>query len=230
MDKIMTALPLLLAGAAGVYYFFFLRENKKKKMVAREETAGEFINVQDIVGTTLYTLDGCLMKYIRVFPIAMELFSDREQEILTQVLTSTLSGIPGLTFKFLAVSRPIDLSPVIGEHQEILSTSTNSKQRELLRKEILELSAYATKGEAVERQFYFVLSGREKYKEALEERAIKLAEAFTNNNIEAQILERRQIIQLGYMVNHPQYVPVEGADVLNVVPMLKEKRGKENEF
>ena len=148
MDKIMTALPLLLAGAAGVYYFFFLRENKKKKTVAREETAGEFINVQDIVGTTLYTLDGCLMKYIRVFPIAMELFSDREQEILTQVLTSTLSGIPGLTFKFLAVSRPIDLSPVIGEHQEILSTSTNPHQRELLRKEIMELSAYALSGEA----------------------------------------------------------------------------------
>ena len=230
MDKIMTALPLLLAGAAGVYYFFFLRENKKKKTVAREETAGEFINVQDIVGTTLYTLDGCLMKYIRVFPIAMELFSDREQEILTQVLTSTLSGIPGLTFKFLAVSRPIDLSPVIGEHQEILSTSTNPKQRELLRKEIMELSAYALSGEAVERQFYFVLSGREKYQEALEERAKKLMEAFTGNNIEAQLLDRRQIIQLGYMVNHPQYVHVEGDDVLDAVPTLKGKKGAGNEF
>ena len=229
MDQIMTALPLLLAGAAGLTYFFFLKEGKKKKTAAKEETAGEFINVADIVGTTLYTLDGYLMKYIRIFPIAMELFSEREQEILTQVLTSSLSGIPGLTFKFLAVSRPIDLSTVINEHQEILSTSTSPKQRELLRKEILELSAYATRGEAVERQFYFVLSGREKYKEALEERAVKLAEAFTSNNIEARIIDRRQIIQLGYMVNHPQYVQAE-SDVLNAVPMLKEKKGNENEF
>lgn len=229
MDQIMTALPLLLAGAAGLTYFFFLKEGKKKKTAAKEETAGEFINVADIVGTTLYTLDGYLMKYIRIFPIAMELFSEREQEILTQVLTSSLSGINGLTFKFLAVSRPIDLSTVINEHQEILSTSTSPKQRELLRKEILELSAYATRGEAVERQFYFVLSGREKYKEALEERAVKLAEAFTSNNIEARIIDRRQIIQLGYMVNHPQYVQAE-SDVLNAVPMLKEKKGNENEF
>ena len=229
MDQIMTALSLLLAGAAGLTYFFFFKEGKKKKTAAKVETAGELINVADIVGTTLYTLDGYLMKYIRVFPIAMELFSEREQEILTQVLTSSLSGINGLTFKFLAVSRPIDLSPIIEEHQEILSTSTNPKQRELLRKEILELSAYATRGEAVERQFYFVLSGREKYKEALEERAIKLVEAFTSNNIEARIIGRRQIIQLGYMVNHPQYVQAEG-DVLNAVPMLKEKKGKGNEF
>ena len=229
MDNIITALPLLLAGAAGLTYFFFLKEGKKKKTAAREETAGEFINVADIAGTTLYTLDGYLMKYIRVFPIAMELFSEREQEILTQVLTSSLSGINGLTFKFLAVSRPIDLSPVINEHQEILSTSTSPKQRELLRKEILELSAYATRGEAVERQFYFVLSGREKYKEALEERAVKLAEAFTSNNIEARIIDRRQIIQLGYMISHPQYVQAEG-DVLDAVPMLKEKKGKGNEF
>ena len=229
MDQIMTALPLLLAGAAGLTYFFFLKEGKKKKTAAKEETAGEFINVADIVGTTLYTLDGYLMKYIRIFPIAMELFSEREQETLTQVLTSSLSGINGLTFKFLAVSRPIDLSTVINEHQEILSTSTSPKQRELLRKEILELSAYATRGEAVERQFYFVLSGREKYKEALEERAVKLAEAFTSNNIEARIIDRRQIIQLGYMVNHPQYVQAE-SDVLNAVPMLKEKKGNENEF
>lgn len=229
MDQIMTALSLLLAGAAGLTYFFFFKEGKKKKTAAKVETAGELINVADIVGTTLYTLDGYLMKYIRVFPIAMELFSEREQEILTQVLTSSLSGINGLTFKFLAVSRPIDLSPIIEEHQEILSTSTNPKQRELLRKEILELSAYATRGEAVERQFYFVLSDREKYKEALEERAIKLVEAFTSNNIEARIIGRRQIIQLGYMVNHPQYVQAEG-DVLNAVPMLKEKKGKGNEF
>lgn len=229
MDQIITALPLLLAGAAGLTYFFFLKEGKKKKTAAKVETAGELINVADIIGTTLYTLDGYLMKYIRVFPIAMELFSEREQEILTQVLTSSLSGINGLTFKFLAVSRPIDLSPIIEEHQEILSTSTNPKQRELLRKEILELSAYATRGEAVERQFYFVLSGREKYKEALEERAIKLVEAFTSNNIEARIIGRRQIIQLGYMISHPQYVQAED-DVLNAVPMLKEKKGKGNEF
>ena len=55
-------------------------------------------------------------------------------------------------------------------------------------------------------------------------------EAFTGNNIEAQLLDRRQIIQLGYMVNHPQYVHVEGDDVLDAVPTLKGKKGAGNEF
>lgn len=53
----------------------------------------------------------------------------------------------------MAVSRPVDISPLIADMQSMLREA-GEKQKELLRQEILQMSGYALSGEIVERQFY----------------------------------------------------------------------------
>lgn len=223
----MQYLTLFLLIIAGAYYFFVLAKDKpkKEKEAIGEQSANAFINIKDIGEKILYTLGGYVVVYIRVYPIAVDLYSEREKEILTRNITLALSAIGNLEFKFVAVSRPVDIAPLIREHQEMLSESKNKFQREILRKEIMELSRYATSGEVVERQFYFSLWDTEKRKEDLMERAAKFSKAFSDNKIKVEILKKKDMIRLGNMVNHPRYVHLE--EVSNIeatIPVLIGKK------
>ena len=82
----------------------------------------------------------------------MDLYSKAEKHLFIRQLTAELSDIL-YPFKFLAVSRPVDISPVITEMQSMLKNA-DDKRKELLRQEILQMSGYALSGEIVERQFY----------------------------------------------------------------------------
>mgnify|MGYP002796345518 CR=1 FL=1 len=57
-------------------------------------------------------------------------------------------------FQLLAVSRPVDISPLLSELSATLTSSSDVKQKELLKQEIVEMGAFALSGEVVERQFY----------------------------------------------------------------------------
>ena len=70
----------------------------------------------------------------------------------------------------MAVSRPVDISPLIADMQSMLKDA-GDKQKELLRQEILQMSGYALSGEIVERQFYISLW--EKYEDGVEKDLFK---------------------------------------------------------
>ncbi|WP_250277547.1 hypothetical protein [[Clostridium] colinum] len=79
-------------------------------------------------------------------------------------LTAELSEIQ-YPFKFIVVSRPVDISPIISSMQEMIKFS-NDSQKELLKKDIIEMNNFALSGDIVERQFYLVIW--EKYQESIE--------------------------------------------------------------
>ena len=114
------------------------------------------------------------------------------------------------SFKFIAVSRPVDISPLISELSELLTTS-DPKQKELLKQEILEMSTFALSGEVVERQFYVVIwdkaeQGAEK---DLLVKAKEFASNFTDNGISCDILEQQDIVRLCNLINNPAYMHLE---------------------
>mgnify|MGYP000844621419 CR=1 FL=1 len=180
---------------------------KKNKKDISMETVQEFVNVKDIRKNFLYTSDNKIFSYIRIHPIDVNLLSKREQRSKTRILTKEISVLQR-DFKFLAVSKPTDISSIIDEYQEILVTSIDQKQKEILRKEMLALSDFATTGEAMERLFYIVLW--DDYEEGMESEIMKVANdfisAYSSINIKSEVINEKEIYQLCNMINNPGYI------------------------
>lgn len=199
----------------------------KKRPVSDEtamamQTAQQFINVRDVKDKYLYTKDGLVLAYLRVHAISIDLYSRAEKNTLIRQLTAELSDIQ-YPFKFMAVSRPVDISPLISDMQGMLKTA-DDRRKELLRQEILQMSSYALSGEIVERQFYISLW--ERYEDGSEKdllkRASLLAEKFITNGIGCDVLAEKEIVRLLNLVNNPSYTHLEDTEFESNIPTLKE--------
>ncbi|MGV2794918.1 hypothetical protein GNF78_17090, partial [Clostridium perfringens] len=121
---LLPIIMLLLCLVGGGAVFFYLNmSNRKKKATSdtKQQTAHEFINVKDIRGHYLYTLDGLVLCFLKVFPVSIDLLSKSEKQHFINMLTAELSTVQ-YPFKFIAVSRPVDISPVISQLTSLLNT------------------------------------------------------------------------------------------------------------
>ena len=210
----------------GGFLLLFLKIDKRRSIpVSREQaalqTAQEFINVKDINDKILYTRDQQAFIYLRIHSISVDLYSASEKNTLIRTLSAELSDIQH-PFKFIAVSRPVDISPLIHEMTDMLSEAED-RQKELLRQEILQMSGYALSGDIVERQFYIVLW--EPYEDGceteLQKRAALLCEKFSSGGITSDVLNEKEIVRLLNLVNNPNYTHLEDAEYTASIPLLK---------
>ena len=209
----------------GSILILYINNSTNKKYKDEEdldkETAQQFINIKDINDKYLYTNEGNIMMFLRVDSISIDLYSKSEKETLIKSLTAELSEIQ-YPFKFIAVSRPVDISPIISNMQEMIKFS-NDSQKELLKKEIIEMNNFALSGDIVERQFYISLW--DKYQEGVEKelhrKAMLLAEKFTINNIGCEILNQREIMRFINLINNPYYAHLEDTDFTKDIPIIQ---------
>lgn len=213
MNPVLPIVMIVLCAIAGAVAFFFLKRPKQLKndqINENQKTAQEFVNVKDIHDRFLYTRDGQIIAYIKIHPISIDLFSESEKEQISKVLTAELSSVQK-PFKFLAVSRPVDITPLVNEYQSLLSETTDQKQKELLRHEIMEISNFATSGEVIERNFFIMLWGR--YREGIESDLIKecqeMIQKFESVNIHCDIIKEQEITRLCNSINNPAYIYYE---------------------
>ena len=193
----------------------------KQKDAPAAAAANEFINVKDICGNFLYTRDGQLLCYLKLTPISIDLYSKTEKRNIVRTLTAEMSATQ-FPFKFIAVSRPIDISPLLSELHSMLMTS-DSKQREILKAEMIEMSNFAMGGDIVERQFYIVLwdkalDGAER---ELMGRARLFAENFNGSKISCEILNQQDIVRLCNLVNNPSYTQIEDNSFEAAIPLIE---------
>lgn len=200
MPLIMIALCLL----GGIGYFFYSKLNITTKQ--DENTAQDFVNIINIKDDFLYTKDGYIMSYFKIQPISIELLSQREKENLCNRLTAELSSI-NEPFKFIAISRPVDISGLLEEYTELLHNNNDHVQKELLRKEIYEMNDYVLSREVVERQFYIALW--QKYHEDVESDILKKTKEFIKRfescGINCSLLNEGEIVGLCSLVNNSIY-------------------------
>ncbi len=196
---------------------------KKNKIDNKKETAQDFVNVKDIKDKFLYTRDEKIISYIQINAIDINLLSKREKQTLARTLTAELTS-ERKTFKFIAVSRPVDISPLLTEYQNIISNTTNQKQKELLRHEMYSISNFALSGEVVERQFYIMLW--EDYEEGIErdilKRAMEFASKLESSSIKCSILTENKIVRLCNLINNPAYTNIEDTSFEPTIPFLKD--------
>jgi len=202
----------------------FLKKDKKKSketLNKDEQTANEFVNVKDIKDRFLYTRDGQIIMYIKINPISIDLFSEREKKQLNKTLTAEISS-EQKPFKFLAVSRPVDISPLINEYTQIIASTSDQKQKDLLRNEMMVMSNYALSGDVVERQFYIMLW--EEYEEGVErdlsKRCYEFISKFESGSIRCEILKEQDIVRLCNLINNPAYSNIEDTEFEATIPIL----------
>lgn len=198
-----------------------IKKPKKIKLSKREETAQRIVNVKDIRDKFLYTMDGKIISYIQISPIDTNLFSKREKISITRILTSELTSERKI-LKLIAVPRPIDISSLLLEYQTILSETSNQKQKELLRQEMLSISSFALSGEVVERQIYIMLW--EDYEDGIERDLIKrtmdMVGKFEASGIRAAVMNESKIVRLCNLINNPAYANVESTSYESTMPFL----------
>lgn len=196
MEGLLFPIIMLAVTLVGGGIFLLVLKHQKRGNPGSGEstairTAQEFINVRDVKDKYLYTKDGMVLTFLRVHSISIDLYSKSEKHSLIRQLTAELSDIQ-YPFKFMAVSRPVDISPLIADMQSMLKDA-GDKQKELLRQEILQMSGYALSGEIVERQFYISLW--EKFEDGVEKDLFKrvslLAEKFSGNGIGCDVLTEK---------------------------------------
>jgi hypothetical protein len=214
---------LCVCAVLGAGAFFFISQSGKQKKTAvgaDQKSANEFVNVKDIRGRYLYTADGHILCFIRLNPISIDLYSKGEKQTLMKMLTAELSAVQ-YPFKFLAVSRPIDISPLIGELSGLMSDA-GTVQKELLKQELSVMNGYAGSGEIVERQFYLSIWGD--YGEGCERdmlsRARELCAVFENGGLTCEITGEEEMTRLIGLINNPSRAHLEDTDFSEDIPVV----------
>jgi hypothetical protein len=206
---------VILCLLSGIGFFIIKKSSFSSRKNNGVSTAQEFINVMDIKDNFLYTLDGYVMSYINITPLSIELLSEKEKENLEISITAEFRNLDK-PFKFIAASRPVDISGLLEEYKKIISESDNQVQKILLRKEIYVMSDYALSGEVLQRKFYIMLW--EKYRSGIEDELLKrtkdFAKRFENNNIKSSILGKSEIITVINLINNPHYESLEEGEMI----------------
>jgi dimeric dUTPase (all-alpha-NTP-PPase superfamily) len=178
---------------------------RKEEVDKRIQTASEFINIKDIKGSVLYTLDNHIFSYIKLQPISIDLLSDSEKRILINTLTAELSS-ETKPFKFFAISQVVDMSKLKNQLYNVLNTTSDNIRRRLINEEITQIAGFALSGEIIERQFFVIVWERltEDGELVLKRRATELAYKFQSCGVNADLLNQNRIYHLAKLFAHPQ--------------------------
>lgn len=198
------------------------KKNEPEKEDIVKATAQDFTNTKDIKDKFLYTRkDGYLISYIQIESIDINLLSEREKKAKATTLSAEFSGLDK-PLKFLAISRPVDISPLLAEYQQIYSDSAGLKQKELLKHEMQSIVNFALTGEVVERQFFFLLWEKNDNGAELDlnKRSLEIVGMLESAGIKAHILNEKSIVRLCNLVNNPAFVNLEDMNVGPTIPFI----------
>lgn len=225
------AVAVITLALCGGFLWWFKRSEEKKRTrrhseeeeerkLAAQKTAQEFVNAKDIGNNCLYALDGMIFSYIKIDGLCLELYSKAEQKQICKSLSSALSQVRR-PYKYLAVSRPVDISKSLQEYEEMYSTAEGGRKK-LLRNEMRELADMVMSGETLERQHYIVIwdTVNRADEHSMSTAANDIVKKFTENGIRAELVDKKGIVKLCNLVNIPAYVHIESSDIEDTIAVL----------
>lgn len=226
-------IAILLAIITGGAFLLIvsLKQKKEKKAKTEEKqtkkkSAQEFLNIKKIENGYLYSADGWIYSFLKITPIPVDLLSGGEEKALINNLTASLSGYTE-EWNLIALSRTVDISPILGQYQDIKSTTGDRIQKELLKQEERELTRFAMDGEVNERQFYIRLAQEyrtdDDSEKELNQKTDDFASRLINCGIRTEKLKKPDIIRLNNLIHNPAVAVYEDFED-NYMPFLRKER------
>lgn len=165
-------------------------------------TVNEFVNVSDIRDIFLYTTDGYLFCYLRIFPFNLDLLSNQERKALATRIASEFDG-DRKDFAYESFPRELDLDG----YKNHLKQKRAECLEQLGRKNIIDAILYQAaelsgNHENFEHQHFYKIwtaaaNGNKAAAEAeLRERLHNLKAVYTDAQIGCAVMEEREIIKL----------------------------------
>lgn len=194
---------------------------KKKDKNSITTTAQQEINILDIKNNLIYTRDNLIISVIKINSLNMQLFSKKELLNKVKEITSELST-ETKEFKMTSIARPVDVGTLIDYLREILSNTTDSIQKRLLRENIRETLNLTLVGDAVERQNLLIISENltDNAEQEIQKRAREIVQKFNNCGMKLEILNDQYLIQICNSFTNMSVATKEDSDYQDYIPSL----------
>lgn len=179
-------------------------------------TANRFLNIKDIQGNFLYTIDGKVLAYLKIYPKNCKLMSKEEQKTHAQILTRNFAS-ELKPFKLYFTNRPVNLQKNQDYQAELMDKEKNALKFSLQGKRSRSFGNLSVRGKALESEIYLIVWGdnTEYIEQELMKRLNDLKMKFTNSGYRTEILEEKLIIQLVNSYTNPDVAYIENQDYLD---------------
>lgn len=178
-------------------------------------TVNKFLNIKDIQGNFLYTIDGKVLAYLKIYPKNCKLMSKEEQKNHAQILTRNFAS-ELKPFKLYFTNRPVNLQRNQDYQAYLMDKEKNSLKFTLQGRRSRSFGNLSVRGKALESEIYLIVWGEntEYIEQDLIKRLNDLKMKFTNSGYRTEILEERLIIQLVNSYTNPDVAYIENQDYL----------------
>lgn len=197
--------------------------NNKKEIENQNEsnTANLFLGIKDIQNGFLYTIDGFVLSYLKIFPKNLKLMSKYDQMLHAKKLSAELSS-ERKPFKLYLTNRPLDVT-AMNDYQATLADNEKDNQKQYLiqcRKN--NLYNLASTGQSLEGEVFIIIWEKDSdyVEDSLIKRINELNLKLTNAGYQTQVLEEKEIIQLCNSYTNPSTAYSEGTDYYDNVMKL----------
>ena len=189
-----------------------IKEIFKKKIPI---SANRFLNIKDIQGNFLYTTDGKVLAYLKIYPKNCKLMSKEEQKNHSNILTRNFAS-DLKPFKLYFTNRPVNLQKNQDYQAMLMDKEKNALKFSLQGKRSRSFGNLSVRGKALESEIYLIIWGEntEYVEQELLKRLNDLKMKFTNSGYRTEILEERLIIQLVNSYTNPDVAYIENQNYI----------------
>lgn len=197
---------------------------KKKKKDNKNLTANQYINVADIKNNTLYTKDNYVIVFVKIGTVSISTMSRTDINLLIKTLSSEFASVRDNNLRMLKISKPIDISNLTNVYREMYKSCNNLKRKEMLREATMFLHKYATNGNELENEYYFIV--REKLSNngiiELEKKANGIIRKFQAGKIQANICKTEEVARLCNLFTNTSYGNIETMEFENDISIIND--------
>lgn len=188
------------------------------------QSLNQFLNIKDIKGNYLYTLDEQVISFIKVNPMNIELLSDKELETKMDFASIEFSN-EQFPYKIIVIPRAVDISDYIKEQEELRNKLTNDVCIEIINNRIISTTEMIENKNIIENEFYIMIfdANKDNIEIELNKRANNWISRLKNCGLKSEILEERDIILLVKSFTIPEFARTEGTDYRDNIVQIKRK-------
>ncbi|SHE95676.1 hypothetical protein SAMN02745195_01549 [Thermoanaerobacter uzonensis DSM 18761] len=187
-------------------------KDKAKIEEQKRKAVQEWLPVKDVAEDMILLKDGRYVCVLKVMPLNISLKSENEKKRIIQTVYEALNGFKD-SMQIFSIGRPVDLDSYISYLQTKSKEETNITKKRLLQEYLKYVASIVTSGEAIERRFFIMLSGKEK--EELKAKAHELATNLEKSGLKVELAQDQDIIDLLFSFSHPSQSAFERAPAFN---------------